>query len=929
MINLIKNIRYFIFIPIFLILYLLLINFSNGILTNLDKLDLVSIATFENYSVAKLINTTYEIIFGSFFALLILSIVFAKLHQKSAYFRDICKFQNIFSAIGILLIFFTYTITETIDVVHFFCLINIAAIFYFFIFNKKKEENNLFKGSPFWLLLFLTICLIIASKDFLFIFHTNQFPVLYIFLPIFIICLFAYKFLNKYFSTEKLFYYSIPIFSLPLLSVIKTEIFLIFNQRNISLHSPQLIWLIGILLILLAIFLLFILKKKFPKPSKTLYNIIVPLFLIGIISWINYTPFFEINSEFFENANPANAIFRSFSYHEIPFVDFLCSHAMSEIFFGYFYVFLNGYSSTADFFIYNFIFQVVWMIILYYFLLKTLGKTPIIFFICFLSPFLILIFSRSLILSLIILMVWYNFFKKPNFINLLIIIFCTILSIFWKFDLGLPCLFILIIFSVTWLILNFSKKTILLYIKAFGIVALFFGILSTIFIIIDYQHFISSFLQAKDYLISNQAHALTEITCNDDKTNFYNHILYPIIIILMLFGLFHYFFTKKINSQNSFLWFSILFLILVYIFNFQRGLVRHSLYEQHDSGTTAYIYLTITLFLLLYLPKSLKTYKNYIFCFSISILPFIFSFPFPKEDKDLCCNFLEKYSNQEENLRYILPKTCRVKNQIEYEKENFHDLKNFFDSNFDKDATFIDFSNTPMLYFNLQRQVPSYFCQYMQNTVSPFLQEENIKNFKKYDIPVVIFSNEPNNWFDNTDGVPNTLRYNIICKYIYQNYEPLTIMNKHSVWIRKNLQDNFKDFEKDTISAYDNKFYYLKKYPYLLGKYDKKQYENIYTISVDDSEKKEIPQNVDFQNSPLIIKVIKSEKTTNARLLSYKNHIGRNVIEFEIQQSKTEINYIIPINANYSWYSGNVDAVAIETYIPLNDNNISISFILK
>ena len=72
-------------------------------------------------------------------------------------------------------------------------------------------------------------------------------------------------------------------------------------------------------------------------------------------------------------------------------------------------------------------------------------------------------------------------------------------------------------------------------------------------------------------------------------------------------------------------------------------------------------------------------------------------------------------------------KISRYQEDAIFARDNYLELKSFLDKNVPQPATFLDFSNTPMLYFYTQRNVPSYFNQYMQNTVDGYLQRENLK----------------------------------------------------------------------------------------------------------------------------------------------------------------------------------------------------------
>ena len=270
--------------------------------------------------------------------------------------------------------------------------------------------------------------------------------------------------------------------------------------------------------------------------------------------------------------------------------------------------------------------------------------------------------------------------------------------------------------------------------------------------------------------------------------------------------------------------------------------------------------------------------------------------------------------------------TLRVLDAEEFAEKHYNDLKHFFDTNFDTDATFIDFSNTPMLYFYLQREVPSYFCQYMQNTVTEFLQEENLKLLQTKNIPAVLFSNYPLTGLDCTDGVPNTLRYNIICKHIYDNYVPYTVLNNHTVWIKKGI--TLKNPVEDTSLsfAYESQNYNLKKYPYLLGKYGNFPIENYNFSKIHHCERVSIPDEIAYESAWIYLKINDLPHDAKAKLSYYKDDVLMGSMDFDILSGEEDQRYVLPVNAQYNWYSGLADEIFIHLINVSADVIIDVSF---
>lgn len=137
---------------------------------------------------------------------------------------------------------------------------------------------------------------------------------------------------------------------IPLCSFLSSEIYLIFNQREIQfLSSGKIYRILIMLLVSIAVIFFF---KKFKVHVR--YTAIFLWLIIGITCFAFYKPFIEQPTDMFELANPANGIMRLFQFHEWPIFQALGSHMLSEQVFGYLYCLLNGYDGTCSFLIYNF-----------------------------------------------------------------------------------------------------------------------------------------------------------------------------------------------------------------------------------------------------------------------------------------------------------------------------------------------------------------------------------------------------------------------------------------------------------------------------------------------------------------------------------------------------------------------------------------------
>jgi len=217
----------------------------------------------------------------------------------------------------------------------------------------------------------------------------------------------------------------------------------------------------------------------------------------------------------------------------------------------------------------------------------------------------------------------------------------------------------------------------------------------------------------------------------------------------------------------------------------------------------------------------------------------------------------------------------RIEGQEIFAKNTYSDLRLFLDQSIQQNQTFLDFSNTPMLYYYCQRRVPSYFCQNLQNTVDDYLQVEQIKRINTNDIPVVIYSNYPKSWWDNTDDVSNIMRQYLLAEHIHKMYKPFAVINKHSIWISKKDDLDNSRFQLDEELNIPQEYDY-KNAAWLINDYvnnEAKESFNKITFkkSVLELNNKNVLiniQNETFEKSNIFVKIVldKSTKSENTQV---------------------------------------------------------------
>lgn len=689
----------------------------------------------------------------------------------------------------------------------------------------------------------------------------------------------------------------------PILPFISTELYLIFNQHNIFILSPQIIFLI----LFIAIVLLSILfRKKYFIKTNTIQFIEkfwLLMILFGIAMVLVYQPIIEQPKELFELANKANAVMLIFKYHQIPFFNFFNSHLISDYFFNIFYIIFYGYDGSINFVIYDFFEYLILIGISFFVISKMFNDNYFAFAFVIFFPFLNEFICEICCVALLTVFLINKLFESYSLKRLLYIFFFNLLLMVWKIDIAISNTFATLVLLLVFFIFYYDKSKLYDLLKIFISLIIFALLVFTIAVLCKVPVF-SNIKQILDYLGASQQHGFPIITYNYDRTFFWYYIIFPLIasiISIFVISKMKFYLIEKTDKFNFVL---LIFSIAYYFMNAQRSLVRHSLVEGLLMVVSSFIFLILGVTFIIIFQKYSWLKKGSL----IFIVLIMQAFIYPNFDgRENILSVFPKHINDIKKIKPVHEKIQRVINDENFKNDNYIDFKKFLDDNFPGQSTFIDFSNTPMLYFYTGRQVPSYFCQYMQNTVTDYLQDENLKYLNNFDIPVVVFSNYPETWFDKTDDVPNSVRYYKIANHIFENYEPYNIISSHYIWIKKGLSvvsDGIIHKPQDSIRTFE-----LKKYPYYLGESDFFIKANVLSNNILNN----FPEN----------KFSKANNYFEINLKSNVDTIGKGVVcyydcdsllgsfNFNIESSVDVKKYIIPMSAQYNWWNEKVNKIKV------------------
>lgn len=532
-------------------------------------------------------------------------------------------------------------------------------------------------------------------------------------------------------------------------------------------------------------------------------KVFLPSLIFGYTLLVFYQPISQPIYEFFELANPANAVMRTLQFGEIPMLDFMSSHMFYEQWYGLLYQGVFGVSNQLEFTIYAFLNLYFFFLIIYVILIK-LGfslKSAGIFI--FFFPILHHVFFAPVIFAFFVLFMTIRIAKKPTQKNVFYLFLLLFALVLWRIDTGVVAIFTAFIFVPLYFWVSKASISFKAILKGLGLfLSLLIGLLLIALSLRPWDKIWQNFLSALHYVKGTQAHGYVEIFDGSYHQFYIFHTLFvALAIILIVYASYsiRQNSAKEMHYQNNrWLIFSI-FSFIVFLANAQRGLVRHGFGEHNELFYSSTFYLGLAFFCVHFIQNRKEQFQYALF-FAVLFFAFIGTKYFPFFPKELnSSSWIKPASFVDLNWK-LSPDNYqgRIINKNAFEKEHFGEIKSYLDETLAPHETFIDFSNTPMLYYYCQRKVPGYFNQNLQNTIDDFLQEQFLKAIDKEVVPIVIFSAYPPSWFDATDGILNTIRYDKIADFIFKNYHPIGVLNSHNVFGLKNR--NWQHIsKKDTL----------------------------------------------------------------------------------------------------------------------------------
>ena len=312
----------------------------------------IGIATLEAFDVSARLQLFYGNLIFFFLFYVGINLIGFFIYLKSPRFINgsEIRFINYLSLAGMLLLAFklfdieVYETQELIYALH-------KLLLFAFLFRIIFFRNNHFKIRDYLLLFVLAISFYICVIDFNNVLGYAQNPDFYLLasciaLVLIVVLNILIKGQNLLEQKKRIQHYSyilFPFISLPLLSVLKDEVYLVLKTNGFV--QVQFATLFAILIGVLLLWVWIRIKKStkgigFKKDS--LAENYFPLFIFSITAFTSYSWFAEYYDEIFESGNVYLPIMEHQMFGVLAPLEKLNTHLLSDYFFGAVYTFFNG-----------------------------------------------------------------------------------------------------------------------------------------------------------------------------------------------------------------------------------------------------------------------------------------------------------------------------------------------------------------------------------------------------------------------------------------------------------------------------------------------------------------------------------------------------------------------------------------------------------
>lgn len=786
---------------------------GNAILNGIDITKRINNISFFNFILVPVIF---------FFIYLAISILCQNTTDNN---KECINFINIVSIISLPALIFAhinkYSSKDFLGIeVIFPCLLIVIGIIFLAISEKNKKLNfDVFKWSIFAAIP-IALLIMLSFKRFGMIIYIDKFSLLnkdlsaalnnilnigllttifgIVFIVIFLVITLYYNRIN--FITLKKAY--IPVMVAPIVVSLFLELTNILNQYSIFINSKFkitcMIYLIsGIIFVCYYLVLThygnFSSKFCFEK-----YYYPILLIAFSLIS-VQIPLKNKFNTDFFEQSNHGTPVSEFFNFGKIPIIETFDAHMLQNQIGNYLYGILNNDFQGAIFLGYSLL---PIYIILYYFLFVKFFNRDTAFFLMILFPITSEYTFALFSLAPIVILSFLYAYRTKNYRGYVLYWISIAIICLFRLDMGFSLTLASI---VTWSIMYFLRKSTVsvkkLILSCLYVVTCAFAIFAGMCLLKS----ISPLQRVMEFLKlcqSNINWAYSSLGNTAITAFVVCYFMIPSITAIMVIILvFNKWKDKEFVSENKFI--ITLIIGFVCIFNFSRGIVRHSLAE----NTNIFIISSALLFISMFICILKK--KNMLLSFMLSNVTLMIVIgltlnPGSIFPRPLINSAISKYLTFEQYNTVSLEKTERVVVSDEM-KRIYLPIKGVLDKTLLPNETYIDFTNQTLLYAMTGREKPMYVNQSPGLLSGEYTQQRFIEECEQMSekAPFVLMPIEAMPLSINLDGIQNSYRYYLVSEYISNNFKPLFRTSKFAIWCRNDRFDEKAQLISKLIQNYD------------------------------------------------------------------------------------------------------------------------------
>jgi len=594
---------------------------------------------------------------------------------------------------------------------------------------------------------------------------------------------------------------ALPLAALPLASVLRNEIHLCFNGRGLYAVRPEHVQIVLVALILVWCLVRFLRRPREDSSGRLdlerLLGLgILPWMLVGIACFNGWYFVLTPPPDFLEPANPGLFIQQWFDFGRVPFFDTFNGHGLSDSFFGFLYCLIHG-SDVMTWQYYDFLTDVVVIFATYHLFRRVMGNACAAFFSVLFLPYLGELIPPFCAMAILVVFL-VHWVSTQTSARAWALFFAGLLFAFaWRLDIG----FAATLAAVPTLLLVRAvspgyRLPIAAILRGFGwalglcgsaFVAICVGRgISPLTLLVDYQHMVSS----------NQGFGYSHIAGDMNPLVLWHLFVIPLLVLAAAAWLVVRSRGRLATQGRAYFVFTAGIFLAAYVFaNFPRGLVRHSFLEPGITMVSSFAFAVLGLAAYWTIGEGRPRSAFAVFVLVTSL--FCFNLGLNHKRGDRIPPTPNSYERALDRLVNIArpeaadQRIARIQFLGWFNRTHLEQIQPFIEGSLEPGQTFLDLSNSPMLYYFTHKRSPQ-FANHLMLVHDEYTQRRVLEDLEHEDLPFVTLVTEDDRCKEanvaclaSIDDVPCKLRQYRLHEWVYERYEPYCLIQRWQVWVRK------------------------------------------------------------------------------------------------------------------------------------------------